>query len=115
MKIRPDPKLRIKGTSRQAAAAGLWYQVVGTGGSIQAHTLDSPGPDIDTLIDVYTYEMNSCQEERTLIVQGDDIGLGDSYYDRRSLAIWQSQKDVVYHIIVTVYGVSNDEFVLAVF
>ena len=86
---------------------------MGTGGSIQANTLNSRGPETDTSIVVYNYGMNPCQEERTLIVESDDIGLGDSYYDSRSLAVWQSQKDVVYHIIV--FGVQNEEFVLTVF
>jgi hypothetical protein len=114
MKIRPDPKLRIKQGANGIAEDGLWYQVVGTGGTIQAHTLDSRGPETETFIVVYTYEMNSCQE-RTVIVFSDDIGLvefGDSYYDRRSLAVWQSQKDVVYYILVFC---EDEEFVLAVF
>lgn len=87
---------------------GIWYAVEGTGGRIIASTCAGTDPDFDTRISVFT---GGCGNLTCVV--GDDNGCGI-----QSRAVWRSQRNTTYFILVHgpqggVFGLVVDQFVPA--
>lgn len=86
---------------------GVWYTVVGTGGTLTASTCDV-GTDFDTKLHVYC---GSCPFDLVCIAANDD---GPSQCATASEATWCSEDGRTYYILVTGFQENMGNFVLHV-
>ncbi len=102
----PDPGLPACGTS--ISADGVWYTVVGDGGTFAA-SLCNPGTNYDTKIHVFCGDCNASQ---WICLAGDDDFCG--FPPGHSTAFWCTNPGQVYYILVNGFGGGTGDFELVV-
>ena len=93
-------------------SAGVWYKLVGSGGSMTVSTCNS-GTDFDTKLNVYR---GSCGATNLICVDGNDDGTDPGCQigtlNRKSKVTFVTTSDTVYYVLVTGFGIATGDFEL---
>jgi hypothetical protein len=93
----------LGGIDKEAAAAGVWYAVVGTGATLQATTC-APRTDFDTAIQVFVGD--DCNALQCVVNGGSTVD-DSCRFTEASAVTFDTENDVVYYIHV--FGRTADD------